>query len=396
MTKCVLIVATQSSATALAQRAGNLGYRATFAAAKGGKWETHPLEHNPPAQFDGAEGLSRLAQSQAVDGIYPAERGSMAAVAGAAERLGLPGFSTDHLGLMAFSELRHRLRRNGIPQPPHSLVDNVDEASEMAASVQFPLYIIPPGARPGVSEFLVTHKEDLPFTFRRATKEAQGERVVIEEAIKGATHCICGIVEAGTFMLEGIFTKVAPDSHMRFACSYALSERTDQQETSSLQEWCSTVLSSLGLSHALVCLEIADIDGQRRIVDITFGPDIDVPFVLMDACSVPVGDNAIRMCVGDPPIASGPPRRYAAIHWIPSGSGIVADIPTTETIKDDSTLLAAEIFLRPGDVMGHVMDTTSRDAVGYVIAAGESSEESYTLAKDAAERSRITTKPFYH
>ena len=49
--------------------------------------------------------------------------------------------------------------------------------------------------------------------------------------------------------------------------------------------------------------------------------------------------------------------------------------------------------VRPGDVVGHVVDCVTRDRIGYVMASGNSAAEAIAAATEARDRIRVVTSP---
>ncbi len=91
--------------------------------------------------------------------------------------------------------------------------------------------------------------------------------------------------------------------------------------------------------------------------------------------------------------AGTPPRLMAtrdlgvALAYLPTHGGIVTGIDAIEPVRAMPGVVEVTIFAQPGDTLGHVIDTASRNAGGYVLAVGATVR--IALARAAAARDAI-------
>ncbi len=84
--------------------------------------------------------------------------------------------------------------------------------------------------------------------------------------------------------------------------------------------------------------------------------------------------------------------RPVALGWVDSGSGTVREVAGADAAGALPGVLEVKVKVRPGEVLGHIVDTVSRDRLGYVLAAGDTAHAALATAQRAAGLIEVRTK----
>ncbi len=337
----------------------------------------------------------RVALQYAVDGIYPAAEPGVEAASAAARELGLPGLSSE-VALRVRNKLvmRQALEAAGVPVPGYCGVKTVDEARHAAGYLGMPVIVKPADANASKGVQRIDYEEDVSLAFHQALKYSRSQTVLIEEYMTGDEYNVDGLMYEGEYHLGGITGKELSAPPFRFDMGIHMPPLVDGSVQDRLVAAVEQALTAIGLTSGTTHVEVMDTTAGPRIVEMAGRPgggriptDL-IPLVYgMDYMA-----DSIRVCLGEPPRESRQHARGAAMYWIPSRSGIVTEIRGLAEAHAVPGVVEISMAVRPGDVLGHIVDCVSRDRIGYVLASGSSTEEAIAAAKTARDLVEVVTR----
>ena len=251
----------------------------------------------------------------------------------------------------------------------------------------------------GVAQRFIQHKGDVSLAYHQLSKLSKNETVMLESIIPGSGFWTLGIVQHGRLIPQGCCDVTWADELHQFPIAISFPGNLDESSLSALTLVAQSLIECLEIPDGPVRVEWLQINitGSFHILGLETGPidaiiSADLPGL---AGGISFQDNYERLLNDEGVLPYSTPSKSSVLHWLHSRSGIVEFI---ERIDEARTLEQVEVVkmnLSIGQRIGHVVDTKSRDALGYVVATGASNEEAITVAKRAVETIRIHTKTVY-
>lgn len=398
MAKQVLILGAGTQAPCVVRKARAMGL---YAIALDGDPNGPVLEHADAAcvgDYLDAETVARVARECRTDGIFPPPEPAVLAAASAARQLGLPGLAPEAAALTRDkAALREAFARAGIPNPPFCVARAESDAVAAGRALGTPLIVKPADGFAGNGARQVDHLEELSLAFAQAARSSFTKTVLVERMMEGAELCVDGIVRNGEFLPQGFIGRE------RSAAPFCVTEAlfapasVDARTRDEVVQMVQAGLSAIGLTEGCVHVEVVVTTEGPRIIEIAGYPAcLRSPRDLLHLAGGPdTLSNALRITVGEPPAEVQPCARGAAICWIPSASGVVTEITGVDAAGGMPGIEEVHVAVRPGDVMGHVVDCGTRDRVGYVAAVGETVDAAIETAQRACNICEVVTRPAY-
>jgi biotin carboxylase len=239
--------------------------------------------------------------------------------------------------------------------------------------------------------------EDLSLAFSQATRKSLLKTAVVMPVAEGGTFYVDGVMIDGTFHLSGLIGVDTGEPPFRFERGLVAPPGVSDHDRDNMVRIAIQALGALECRDGCVHVEVV-LAQHGAVVTGVFGAPAALRFpadVVLLAHGVDTIANALRFALDEPLQMETTRNRGAALLWIPTHSGIVADIRGIEEARRIPGVEEVVMIAGPGDVMGHVVDCDTRDRVGYVIATGDDVEAAAIAAKRARDLCEIVTRPAY-
>lgn len=339
--------------------------------------------------------IQEAARTHAVDAIYPAAELTVEATADAIAALGLvgpaPAVATRVRNKLA---LREALESAGLPNPAFRGVGTQLEAEAAAKAIGLPVIVKPVDANSSKGVRRVDAMEDVSLAFALAKKQSRTDTVLVEEFLDGDEYNVDGLVYEGRYILGGMTGKDRSPDPYRFDRGIFMPPLLDGDAAALVERTVAEALAAIGYTHGTTHAEVILSPEGPRIVEIAGRPgggriptDL-IPLVYgMDFMA-----DSLRIALGEAPRESWQIEKGVATYWLEAPSGVVTDITGVDEAKALPGVHELHVLVRPGDVLGHIIDCVTRDRIGYVFTTGESAEEAIATAKRVQDIVQIHTR----
>jgi len=398
MSKRILIVGVGGNQVGVVTKAREMGL---FAVAVDGNPEAPGLTHADVAEvaniLNPAE-LVRVGRQHGVDAIYAAAEPAVEAVAQAGQELDLPGLPTE----VAFRvrnklAMREALHAQGVPGPAYRGVRSPREAEAAAREIGLPVIVKPADANASKGVQRVDYIEDIPLAYAMALKYTRSQTVLVESFMEGEEFNVDGLMFDGEYLPGGLTGKERCAPPYRYDMGIYMPPLVEAAVQASVVDAVRTALRAIGFVSGTTHVEVILTAEGPRIVEMAGRPGggrIPTDFIPrvygMDYMA-----DALRISLGEAPRERPRHERGCAMYWIPSRSGVVTEIRGVERARALPGVEDLVVSVKPGEVLGHVVDCVTRDRIGYVLAAGDSAEEAIARAKAARDAVEVVTQPSY-
>ncbi|MCP4641242.1 MAG: ATP-grasp domain-containing protein [bacterium] len=336
----------------------------------------------------------RAASTHRVDGVYSAAEWSVEAVASAASTLGLPGVPPEVAHRVRNKlAMREALSAAGVPTPDFRGVRELNEAESAAEAIGLPVIVKPADGNASRGVRRVDHPEEVSLAFNQARKRTRSGLVLVEAFMEGEEYNVDGLMWRGDYIVGGLTGKDRSDPPHRFDLGIHMPPLVDDATQQAIIDMTSTGLQAVGYTDGTTHVEVIITPEGPRIVEIAGRPGGGrIPTDLIPLTyGMDFMADAFRVALGEPPCEERKWIRGAAVHWIPSRSGIVTEIAGEDEARAVPGVEDVVVTVTVGTTLGHVVDCASRDAVGYVMASGDNAQEAIETATRAAEAIQLTT-----
>ncbi|MBI5095672.1 MAG: hypothetical protein HZB26_24955 [Candidatus Hydrogenedentes bacterium] len=347
------------------------------------------------ADITSANELARIARAHGAHGIYASTDDAVFAAAEAAHALGLPGPDPAAMKrIHDVSATRAALASHDVACPRFGVASTLDQAREIALEIGLPAKVGAVHALAGLPTWQVDYIEDLALAFSRAIKRSPSREVIVETAIPGRRYYIEGVISA-SFAPAGVIGRIPFELPFDFDDGIFAPPALESSEHAELIGAARRAIDAVGLDSACVRVEIAMAPKGACVLGVCpWRPGGQIPSdLVLPAYGVDLLGNALRLAVGESPEGGTASGAGWALRWIPSGSGVVTGVEGLEQARAVPGVRAIEVFVTPGERIGHLVDATSRDRIGYVLATGDTVDRALAAANEARGLCRIVTAP---
>jgi len=347
------------------------------------------------ADITSADELVRLGRVHAIHGICAGHRDAAFATAQTARRLGLPGPAPEAVALLQDSAaLRAALTTHGCLAPRTFVVSTLDEARRAALDIGLPVKMGPADSRIHRRSWRVDYVEDISLAHARAIKGASTPDVLVEAITVGPRFYVDCTV-AGGVAVAGVTARITSDSPFDFDEALMAPPDLDAETHAALSTAAECAIDSTALDNGCVRVDLAMTRAGLCILGVDlWQPAGVVPTdLLARAYGVDLTAESLRMAVGDAVRLAPVPGAAWALRWLSASSGVVTGVANLEHARAVPGVRAVEVFVQPGDVVGHIVDEATRDRIGYVLATAETAAAALAAADSACDRCRIVTQP---
>ncbi|MFJ7592117.1 acetyl-CoA carboxylase biotin carboxylase subunit family protein [Streptomyces sp. NPDC097617] len=296
-----------------------------------GSTKLDALDH--AAAVEAAEAVHRRL---GVSGVLSYDEIRVPIAAAVADALGLPGGGLEAVAACRDkAATRRAFTAAGVPQPYSYAVSSLEEATERAAALGYPVVVKPRALAGSLGVTLVASAEDLPaaYTATRGVEFTELPRleagVLVESFADGPEISIDSACHNGRVTPLFVARKKTGFAPHFEEVGHVVSARdpllTDPEITRILQD----AHTALGLSTLMTHTEVRLTGTGPKVIEVNarLGGDL-IPYTAQLATGVDYGDIAARLALGIAPTAPELPLRTAQIDFLYPGTDIEVEALT--------------------------------------------------------------------
>ena len=334
-----------------------------------------------------------------VDGVICIATDVPLTVASVAEKLSLPGITTETARKCSDKFLmKETLLAEGIPIPWFSLVKSVSELCSIISERGLPLVIKPVDSRGARGVIRITKSIDLEWAFEYAKSFSPTSRVMVEEFLEGQQYSTesvimdeknitLGFSERNYEFLEELSPYIIENGGQQPA-------KIDKKELDSIVNLVEKSSQILGVSNATSKGDVVMSKEGPKIIEIA--PRLSGGYFSSDQIPLVTGINiieiAIRLSLGEKINKNKllfSHQKAVAIRYFFPKPGKITSISNIDSFKNESWVHKLNLFFGVGDVLEKVTDHTKR--CGFVITSGNTRDEAVERARTVVENVQILT-----
>jgi len=334
-----------------------------------------------------------------VDGVICIATDVPLTVASVAEKLSLPGITTETARKCSDKFLmKETLLAEGIPIPWFSLVKSVSELCSIISERGLPLVIKPVDSRGARGVIRITKSIDLEWAFEYAKSFSPTSRVMVEEFLEGQQYSTesvimdeknitLGFSERNYEFLEELSPYIIENGGQQPA-------KIDKKELDSIVNLVEKSSQILGISNATSKGDVVMSKEGPKIIEIA--PRLSGGYFSSDQIPLVTGINiieiAIRLSLGEKINKNKllfSHQKAVAIRYFFPKPGKITSISNIDSFKNESWVHKLNLFFGVGDVLEKVTDHTKR--CGFVITSGNTRDEAVERARTVVENVQILT-----
>jgi len=334
-----------------------------------------------------------------VDGVICIATDVPLTVASVAEKLSLPGITTETARKCSDKFLmKETLLAEGIPIPWFSLVKSVSELCSIISERGLPLVIKPVDSRGARGVIRITKSIDLEWAFEYTKSFSPTSRVMVEEFLEGQQYSTesvimdeknitLGFSERNYEFLEELSPYIIENGGQQPA-------KIDKKELDSIVNLVEKSSQILGISNATSKGDVVMSKEGPKIIEIA--PRLSGGYFSSDQIPLVTGINiieiAIRLSLGEKINKNKllfSHQKAVAIRYFFPKPGKITSISNIDSFKNESWVHKLNLFFGVGDVLEKVTDHTKR--CGFVITSGNTRDEAVERARTVVENVQILT-----
>ena len=334
-----------------------------------------------------------------IDGVICIATDVPLTVASVAEKLSLPGITTETARKCSDKFLmKETLLAEGIPIPWFSLVKSVSELCSIISERGLPLVIKPVDSRGARGVIRITKSIDLEWAFEYAKSFSPTSRVMVEEFLEGQQYSTesvimdeknitLGFSERNYEFLEELSPYIIENGGQQPA-------KIDKKELDSIVNLVEKSSQILGISNATSKGDVVMSKEGPKIIEIA--PRLSGGYFSSDQIPLVTGINiieiAIRLSLGEKINKNKllfSHQKAVAIRYFFPKPGKITSISNIDSFKNESWVHKLNLFFGVGDVLEKVTDHTKR--CGFVITSGNTRDEAVERARTVVENVQILT-----
>jgi biotin carboxylase len=342
--------------------------------------------------------VDRLARAEQVDGIVaPGTDHAVATAARIAARLALPHPVTPESAVLAVSRQRQRevLAGAGLAQPRSIVCRTLDEVTEAAADLGYPVVVEAPNRSGERGVILVANQDALAAAAATALAESRGDYCLVEALVPGR------MVTVNAFSLDGKFVPLtvtdreqAPPPAFGVPLAHLWPAELEPHDVGVAVETAAAAARALGIEHGPTTTQVILADEGPLLAKLSArvggGHDAEL-------CRVALGVDANALAIS---VALGetvhqhelaPTARVggACVRFLVAPRGTLREVRGLERASAVEGVRGIRIYRKPGHVF-HELRRAS-DRAGAVLATGHSRAVALAAADEAAGRIDFVT-----
>jgi biotin carboxylase len=342
--------------------------------------------------------IDRLARAERVDGIVaPGTDHAVATAARIAARLALPHPVTPESAVLAVSRHRQRelLAGVGVAQPRSIVCRTLDEATEAAAELGYPVVVEAPDRSGERGVALAADREALAAAAAVALAESRGEYCLVEALVSGR------MVTVNAFSLDGRFVPLtvtdreqAPPPAFGVPLAHLWPAELDPLEVGAAVETAAAAARALGIEGgptttqvilgeegALLAKLSARVGGghDAELCRVALGVDANALTV-----AAALGEEVHRHELAPTAKVGG-----ACVRFLVAPRGVLREVRGLERAAAVEGVRGIRIYRQAGHEF-HELRRAS-DRAGAILATGDTRDEALAAADEAAARIDFVT-----
>ncbi|MEU5209203.1 ATP-grasp domain-containing protein [Streptomyces sp. NPDC020742] len=342
----------------------------------------------------------RLATSHRIAGVLTYDETLVTTAALIAEKLGLPGLTTDGADRC---RNKHRTRAAltlaGLPQPRYALALTLDEAREAATAIGFPMVLKPRGMGASIGVVRVDDADGLDDAFTMAERAGHGGSpdyeggVLLEEFLTGPEISIDGACLDGTYRPMFLARKQTGMEPYFEETGHVVDADDALLRDPELLRILTTAHQALSVSTGITHTEVRFTTKGPVIIEVNarLGGDL-IPWLGELATGIRPGRVAVELALGLRPDLTPTERRATGIRFsYPPQDCRVEEVSVPAAAPSRGLLYAepiadpgAELRLPPHGYLGRY---------AYVVCAGEDRAECERRLDAASAATNLTYTP---
>jgi biotin carboxylase len=341
--------------------------------------------------------IERLAKAEEVDGVVaPGTDHAVGIAARVAARLGLPHPIAPETASLAVSRQRQRerLEAAGIEQPQSIVCRTLDEATEAAEQLGYPVVVEAPDRTGERSVALAADREALAAAAAEALGQPHGEYVLVEEHHGGR------LVTVNGFSLDGRFVPLTVTDREQAAFGVPLAHlwpaELEPADVGTAIETAAAAARALGIEQGPTTTQVLLAEAGPLVAKLSArvggGHDAEL-------CRVALGVDANALAVAAALGEEIHPQQLApalgvggaCVRFLVAPPGELREVRGLDEAYATPGVRGIRVYRKPG----HVFQPLRRasDRAGAILATGETRDDAVQAADRAARQIRFLTAP---
>ncbi len=343
--------------------------------------------------------IERLARAEEIDGVIaPGTDHAVALAARIAERHGLSHPVTPESASLAVSRLkqRERLAAAGIAQPRSLVCRSLDEVSQAAEELGFPVVIEAPDRAGERGVGLARDRAELAAAAAVALAKSRGEYCLVEELVGG------DIVTVNAFILDGHFVPLtvtdreqAPPPAFGVPLAHRWPADLEPADVGAAVETAAAATHALGIEHGPTTVQVLLGDDGPLLAKVSArvggGHDAELCRV---ALGVDLNALAVSCALGEAVHAQELAARAgvggACVRFLVAPPGELQDVRGLEEAYAVGGVRGIRVYRKSGHVFRDLRRASDR--AGAVLATGDTRDEALEAADRALRHIRFVTQ----
>lgn len=274
--------------------------------------------------------------------------------------------------------------------PPARRANDLDAAAQAARDLGYPVWV---HAGQGF-RMRVDHGADLPLACAKARKRHPTGPVLIQRAVQGDAYRVIGFKTRRDFRPVEILSETPLDSPYWAPMTYAVPAGLTGEAYAKVAAAAKKAGLALLDGGYYAEIEVLLTEHGPLVIEIHTppGPNPVLTTLMRLAQGIDLDAAAKRAAQFEAPFVTPTRDMAAAVCWIPSRSGIVTEIQGVAAARALPGVQEILLNVRPGDILGHILDVESRDRIGWVITLGPTRELALRNAFAARDAIRVITR----
>jgi len=342
--------------------------------------------------------VDRLARAERVDGIVaPGTDHAVATAARVAARLALPHPLTPEAAVLAVSRQRQReqLAGAGLAQPRSIVCRTLDEVTEAAAELGYPVVVEAPDRSGERSVALAADHDALAAAAAVALAESRGEYCLVEELVGGRMVTVNAFSLAGRFVpLTVTDREQAPPPAFGVPLVHLWPAELDPAGVGAAVETAAAAARALGIDRGPTTTQVLLGEAGPLLAKLSarVGGSHDA-----ELCRVALGVDANALAVAAAlgeevhPYELAPTLQVggACVRFLVAPRGELREVRGLERAAAVEGVRGIRVYRKPGYVF-HDLRRAS-DRAGAILATGDTRDEALAAADEAAARIDFVT-----
>lgn len=293
------------------------------------------------------------------------------------ENLGLPGISYEASQAATNKHIMREVCRDaGVPIPRFEKAVTLDEATNAAASIGYPIVIKPTDAQASRGVAKVWKAEDLPYWFNNAKKHSTSGVLLVEEMLEGCESSVEAFNSNGKITTLGICDKTKCPPPHSFDVQLIYPGRFSQAVLEELENVNMKVIKAIGITHGFSHAEYIVTNRGVKLLEIAArGCGSGVATTLLPAMTgIDLISCRIRQALGDNPRLELPKLvKYGILEFLLLPEGKLTQLSGISAAKQVPGVIALGFKYGIGDIIQPPKSGDQRP--GYFHAVADSHAE---------------------